>query len=153
MNKEKLITEEGYKNLQQQLVSLYSDSSTIAQQLELARLDGDISENSAFLLLREKFADCQGKINSLKNYLEKAIIVKEVKDNSLVQLGKQITYQTTDKRKKTVKLVNEFEADPFQGKISFISPFGSLLLNRKIGDTLEIGSKQGKYQIQILEIK
>jgi transcription elongation factor GreA len=49
-------------------------------------------------------------------------------------------------------LVNEKEADLKTGKISFKSPIGLGLMNKKIGDVCEVNVPAGKISLEILEI-
>jgi len=51
------------------------------------------------------------------------------------------------------KIVGEFEADPLNKKLSSTSPIGSALLNKKIGDLVEIEVPDGKKKYKILDIK
>jgi transcription elongation GreA/GreB family factor len=54
---------------------------------------------------------------------------------------------------KTIRLTNEWEADPNQDCVSFTSPLGLALWNKKVGQIVEIQIGQKKYQIQIITIK
>ena len=51
------------------------------------------------------------------------------------------------------KIVGSQEADPFMSKISNESPIAKALLNRKVGDIVEVESPNGVYKIEITEIK
>ena len=54
----------------------------------------------------------------------------------------------------TVKytLVSEKEADLKSGKISYESPIGKGLLNKKVGEIAEVNAPAGKLEFEILEI-
>jgi transcription elongation factor GreA len=49
-------------------------------------------------------------------------------------------------------LVNEKEADLKTGKISFKSPIGLGLMNKKIGDVCEVTVPAGSIKLEVLEI-
>ena len=50
-------------------------------------------------------------------------------------------------------IVGSAEADPFRGKISNVSPLGTALLGKRIGDLIEVLSPQGdNIKYEILEI-
>ena len=44
------------------------------------------------------------------------------------------------------------EADPFENKISNESPIGKAIINKSEGDTVEISSPTGSYQIKIVSV-
>jgi transcription elongation factor GreA len=48
--------------------------------------------------------------------------------------------------------VNEKEADLKTGKISFKSPIGLGLMNKKIGDVCEVTVPAGSIKLEVLEI-
>jgi len=51
------------------------------------------------------------------------------------------------------QIVGEFEADPMNKKLSQNSPIGQALINKKVGDSVEVNIPAGKIQYKILEIK
>ena len=54
---------------------------------------------------------------------------------------------------KNFQVVGPEEADILQGKISFKSPLGEAILNRKKGEVVEIDTPEGKEKYEIVEIK
>lgn len=44
------------------------------------------------------------------------------------------------------------EADPFSGKISNESPIAQALLNKKVGDKVDIETPGGKMQVEITKV-
>ena len=53
----------------------------------------------------------------------------------------------------TFKIVGSIEADPFENKISNESPIAKAILGKKSGMVATVDSPNGKYDIEILEIK
>ena len=44
------------------------------------------------------------------------------------------------------------EADPFNNKISNESPIAAAILNKKIGETVEVSSPDGVYKVKIISV-
>ena len=51
------------------------------------------------------------------------------------------------------QIVGSTEADPFENKISNESPIAKAIIGHKKGDIVEVESPNGKYKIEIIEIK
>ena len=51
------------------------------------------------------------------------------------------------------RIVGSTEADPFENKISNESPIAKALLGKKKGATVTVESPNGKYDIELVEIK
>ena len=49
-------------------------------------------------------------------------------------------------------MVSEKEADVKLGKISMTSPIGAGLMNKKIGDVVDVTVPSGSIQLEVLEI-
>ena len=78
----------------------------------------------------------------------------EKKSNDKVGLGSTVNIKyIDDDEEDEYKIVGSQEADPFMSKISNESPIAIALLNRKVGDIVEVESPNGTYKIEITEIK
>ena len=85
----------------------------------------------------------------LENY---EIIEKTTSDK--VGLGSTVEIKYVDDDEvDEYKIVGSQEADPFMSKISNESPIAKALLNKKIGDIVEVDSPNGVYKIEITSIK
>ena len=51
------------------------------------------------------------------------------------------------------QIVGSQEADPFMSKISNESPIAKAIMNKKVGDIVEVESPNGIYKIEIIDIK
>ena len=70
----------------------------------------------------------------------------------IVNLGSTVTISYDDGEVEEYKLVGSMEADPFENKISNESPLGIALLSHRIGDTVNVASPNGGYNIKIEKI-
>ena len=51
------------------------------------------------------------------------------------------------------RIVGSQEADPFNNKISNESPIAAAILNKKVGQTVEVNSPQGVYNVKIVSVQ
>jgi len=54
---------------------------------------------------------------------------------------------------KNYQILGAQEADPLNNKISYLSPLGSILLNKKVGDTTVLEKEKGRAEYKILKIQ
>jgi transcription elongation factor GreA len=52
----------------------------------------------------------------------------------------------------TIDLVGAFEADPLEDRISITSPMGAALLEKNVGDEIEVEAPAGTQRYRILAI-
>jgi transcription elongation factor GreA len=144
LNKEKnIILQNKLKELGLINISL---AKTI-EKLKMAALDGDFKENSDWTSLNEKKEILQREIFQLQEE------IKELKKTES-RFSQKVTYHSlTTGQEITVELTNEWAANPEQNLISLSSPLGSALVNKKIGEIVEVKTQQGNYQIQIIDLK
>ena len=151
------LTKEGKKKLQIELEDLEGPQRTeIAARLKSAIEMGDLSENADYHKAKEDQGFLEGKIMEIKYTLDFAIIVEE---NGLgqdkVRVGCNVTVQEEDLPPETYYLVGSSEADPTENKISHVSPIGKALIDKEIGDIVEVKTPGvgGEYSLKILDIK
>jgi transcription elongation factor GreA len=61
--------------------------------------------------------------------------------------------QNNTGEKRIVTLVDPLETDPLEGFISVQSPVGSMLLDRKVGDSVAITTPRGNLHLTILALE
>lgn len=124
----------------------------LASEVKRLALGGDFSENTAYQMAKGQLRGINSKIEKIAKQIAIADIIEPVKDNSLVQIGSLVILKST---KKTVQyiILGSLETDPAKGIISYSSPLGENLMNKKIGDTIELKSdgKSSKYEIIKIE--
>lgn len=145
-----ILTKKGYKNLKQKLRKLKKERDRLVKDMEAARQEGDLSENSAYHNLRENLTIVRNQIGDLKQRLSNVQISKKNGDGT-VGVGNRITVEVNGKRK-NIELVGGGEADPLKGRISYESPIGSALLNQKQGETVKVETPGGVNNYKIIEV-
>ena len=113
---------------------------------------GDLKENSEYTAAKEELALVEGRIQEINNVLSNAEVTLMYKAGNKIEIGSTVTVDING-QKDTFQIVGEFEADPMNKKLSQNSPIGQALINKKIGDLVEINIPAGKIQYKIIEIK
>ena len=150
------LTKEGYKKLEDELRNLIDFvREEVKKQLAEARAQGDLSENADYDAARARQAEVEGRIAEIEAILSNYEIIgdkKTTKGEKRIGLGSTVEIQYLDSGKTaTYTIVGTVESDPFNGKISNVSPFGAALIGKKEGDEIEV--KAGKtFNIKVLKI-
>ena len=149
-----LLTEEGLKELQAELDELINVRRPAnLKAIKEARALGDLSENADYDAAKNDQAELEGRIKKIEKMLENYQII-ENKETDKVCLGSTVEIKyVDDDETDEYKIVGSLEADPFQSKISNESPIAKALLNKKVGDIVDVESPNGVYKIEITGIK
>lgn len=59
-----------------------------------------------------------------------------------VMFGGTVTFEREDGRVSTYRIVGEDEADPAQGRVSYVSPLARALLGKSVGDTATLAGQE-----------
>ena len=147
------LTPEGKLKLEAELEDLKTNKrKELAERLNFAIKQGDLSENADYIAAKEDQAFLEGRIRTIENMLRHVEIIEEQTGGS-VRIGSRITVTEVgyDDRE-TFSLVGAAEANPMNGKISNESPLGKALLGKHIGDEVEIDAPAGKMRFKIVAI-
>jgi transcription elongation factor GreA len=148
------LTPEGKAKLKTELAELTgSRREEISKRLRAAIQMGDLSENADYHKAKEDQAFLEGRILEIETILRDAVLIEKSEDKSIVSLGSHVTIQEQGSPPETYHLVGPKEADPSKGRISFESPTGSALMDRKVGETAEVETPGGKIKFKILKIE
>ena len=154
--KEVLLTQEGYDNLEKELEYLKTEKrSEISERIKVALGFGDLSENSEYDEAKNAQASNEIKIAELENKLRYAKIIDESEiDTKTVQVGnivKVLDMEFDEKVEYTI--VGSTEVDLAENKISNESPLGEALLGAKKNQIVEVNAPAGIMKYKILSIK
>ena len=154
--KEVILTQEGYNNLEKELNFLKTEKrADIADRIKVALGFGDLSENSEYDEAKNAQAENEGKIAELENKVRYAKIIDESEiDTKTVQVGntvKVLDMEFDEKIEYTI--VGSTEVNLAENKISNESPLGEALLGAKKNQTVEVNAPAGVMKYKILSIK
>lgn len=127
----------------------------MAERIAEARSYGDLSENAEYDAAKEAQGLLELKINKLEELLSKARVVDLSNlPNDIVHILTKVTIKNnTNGKTLTYILVSLEEADLQAGKIAITSPVGQALMNKKIGDVVEVKVPAGLMKYEILNIE
>ena len=148
--KEILLTQEGYDNLEKELEYLKTEErAAIAERIRVALGFGDLSENSEY----EQAAN-ETKIADLENKIRHAKIIDESEiDTKTVQIGNKVKIQDMEfDEELEYTIVGSTEVDLSSNKISNESPIGAALLGAKKNQIVEAQTPGGVAKFKILSI-
>ena len=154
--KEVLLTQEGYDNLEKELEYLKTEKRTeISERIKVALGFGDLSENSEYDEAKNAQASNEIKIAELENKLRYARIIDESEiDTKTVQVGNIVRILDMEYDEELeYTIVGSTEVDLSQNKISNESPIGSALLGAKKNQVIEAQTPGGVAKYKVLAIK
>ena len=152
-----MLTAEGLKKLEDELAFLQNEKrKEIAEKIKVARSFGDLSENSEYDDAKNEQAIMEARINTIEAILKTAVLVDESEtSNERVHLTSVVKIEMLSTgRQVQYKIVGSGsnEANPKEGKISDESPIGAALMDKSVGDVVEVETPGGIVGIKILEI-
>ena len=153
--KQMLYTQEGYQALVDELEYLKGTKrQQVKEDIATARAFGDLSENAEYDEARNEQAKVEGRIKELEELILGAVIVDESKiDTSIINMGSVVkVYDKEFDETVEYSIVGSNEVDPFQNKISDMSPIGKALVGKKAGDEVTVELPAGSIVLQILEV-
>jgi transcription elongation factor GreA len=156
MAEEVLLTEKGYKKLEEELEQLTTEKRReVAKRIKVAREFGDISENSEYDDAKNEQAFVEGRIKEIKQLIDNAKVIKEDEiSNDKVNLGTTVRLHNLDEDSFiTYKLVGTAEVDPLENKISNKSPIGKAILGETVGTKVEVKVPKGNINYEIISIE
>ena len=154
-SKSVLLTYEGIKKLEAELENLKTTRrNDVAEKLKEARAQGDLSENAEYDAAKEEQAEIEVRLVELETMLKHAVVIDaEEGAVEIVKPGYTVRlYDHTFEEEVDYLIVGSTEADPVNGRISNESPVGAALMNRRVGDIVEVETSEGVDKYEILGI-
>ena len=155
MSKEIILTEEGYKKLEEELNYLKSEKrQEIAERIKVALGFGDLSENSEYDEAKNEQALVEMKIAELENKIRNAKVIDDSDISTrTVNVGTKVKLLDIEYDEEVeYSIVGITEVDLDNNKISNESPIAACLIGRKKGETVDIDVPAGKITFKILGI-
>lgn len=146
------ISQEGYEKLKIELNFLIEKRKEIAERIQRAKDQGDLSENAEYSEAKDAQAFNEGRIAELIQMQKNLTVVQNGNNRNIVGMNSKIKVQCNGKEKEFI-IVSFNESDPLNGKISNESPLGKAFLNQKVGITVQVETPKGIATYKILEIK
>ena len=158
MDKDKvLLTKSGVEKLEEERDNLINvERPRVIEELQLARSQGDLSENADYDAARDKQAQIEQRIKEIEYMLQNAeIISEEQMDLNVVKPRTAVTLldlSLDDPEEEKYTIVGSFETDPVNGKISNESPLAKALIGHGVNEIVTVGVAEA-YDVKIVDIE
>jgi len=154
MNGTTILTQEGYAQLQQELIDLKQKRDRLVSEIEEVAQPDESGEDGLATQLKEELELVIDKIEKIDVALETAkIINSKTSKKDKVDVGCKVKIKILGNSTKEFEIVSELESDPTQNRISNTSPLGLALIGKKINDEIEVDAPVGKITYKIISIK
>lgn len=150
------MSKEGYESLVAELKHMETvELPQVRDAIAEARAQGDLSENFEYHAAKREQARLLGRIRFKQRVLEHARVIDSsrlVKDKvgllskvRITNVGNNATMSYT--------IVSPHEANMAEGKISIKSPIAQALLNKAVGDVIQVQVPAGMLKLRIDDIQ
>lgn len=152
-----LMTNIGYSKLNMELKRLINEERPNAIEALKDSKDsgGELSENTQYIEAKAAQDSLENKIMEIQNKLSNAKVINlsEIVNDGIARFGtivKLIDLDTEDHLSYQIVGVDEISIKDL--KISYKSPMGASILNKKIGDKVYFRTPNGERELEIVEI-
>jgi len=132
------------------------DLPDVAKEIGEAREKGDLRENSEYKYGKEKQQFLNTKAVSLKEEIDKAIVVQKEKiDPSKTSFGTKVDLLDNKSGKKiSYVIMGPWESDPNNNVINILAPLGTALINKTKGEhfTFSLGDQPYDYTVEDISV-
>lgn len=154
MEKTTVLTREDFEKLSAQLNKLKTEGrDDIAEKIKEARSHGDLSENAEYDEAMNEQAKMEAEIARLESELRNAVILDEKElTGEVVRTGSKVTLlDMTFNEEIEYKILGNSDIE--NGVISDLSPVGSAVMGKKVGDIVKVAAPNNKvFEMKVLAI-
>lgn len=150
------MSQEGYDKLVAELQQMVNvDLPQVKDAIAEARDKGDLSENFEYHAAKREQARLLGRIRFKQRVLENARVIdtSRLHNDTVGLLSKVEMTNLANQTKMTYIIASPNEANLREGKISIKSPIAQALLNKKVGDEVEVRVPAGMLKLRIESIQ
>ena len=143
------------QKLQREIDALEHELSVeLPKEIAVARAHGDLSENAEYKFAKERQGYVNAKIGQLKKRMGDLGMLN-LSNNPTDRSGYGSRIVVMDLQRSVeveYKLVSSEEADVENGLIATTSPIGRALLNRRVGDEVQVATPNGKKEFEVMRL-
>ena len=150
------MSQEGYDKLVAELRQLESvELPQVKEAIAEARDKGDLSENFEYHAAKREQSRLLGRIRFKQKVLANARVIdmSRLATGSVQLLSKVEMTNLANNSRMTYTIASPHEANIREGKISVKSPIAQALLNKKVGDVVEVRVPAGTIKLRIENIQ
>lgn len=150
------VTPEGLAQLQAEYDDLVNVRRPgIVTAVANARSEGDLRENAGYHAAKHDQGMIEGRIRELESMFKRITMIDDDAGRSssgTVGLGSRVTIDI-DGDHETYTIVGAVEANPAEGRISNVSPFGKALMGARAGQSVTINAPAAVLQARVVSVE
>jgi len=150
------VTRSKLEEKQKQLVNIMDvEIPANSKEIEAARLHGDLKENAEYIAAKEKQVLLNTTAERLKEDLDRAQLFDPTAvDSSRVSFGTVvILYNQSKDKKEEYTILGPWESDPDNNVISYLAPFGKIMMGKTEGEQFNFTSDGEKISYTVENIR
>ena len=150
------MTAAGYNRLQEELKHLKTvERPNVIKAIAEAREHGDLSENAEYTAARERQSFIEGRVAELEDKISRAEVIDPAKlSGNTVKFGATVTLADQDTDEETTyQIVGQDESDIKNGMLSIQAPLARALINKSVGDSVEVSTPGGSKLYEIVSVE
>ena len=140
------LTQDAFDRLQAELVERSGPQrAEITKRIELARQEGDLSENAGYHAAREAQGMNEARIRHLTHFLEHVLIGAPEVEDGVAAVGRVVTVEFDDGEQEVFLLGSREEvAHSAREVLSPSSPLGAAVIGKRIGEDVTYALANGR---------
>lgn len=149
------LTPGGYRKLREELDHLWKvERPALVKTVAWAASNGDRSENGDYIYGKKRLREIDRRVRFLRKRLDMAEVVDPAKrgDCDQVFFGATVTLCDESGCESIYSIVGVDEAEPGQGRISWVSPLARALAKLREGDLAMLQTPAGISELEIVRV-
>jgi transcription elongation factor GreA len=148
------ITPEGLEAVRKELHQLTTvKRPNIVSKIKAARELGDLSENFEYHAAKNEQGMMEARINELEAIIKNHVLIEAKVPTGVVGMGSTVRFAEDGQDEETYRIVGPTEADPKAGRVSNESALGKAMIGHRVGDTVQVRTPSGSYNVRITSIE
>ncbi len=155
MAEKTILTKQAHKGLIELLDHLKKDHrNELNERLKKVQRTADPMEDQEYEELKKEYQMLESRIAAIEHLLAHSKILDESEiPTDTVGIGSRVKLQNLKTKEiESYTLLSTIEADPFENKISNLSPVGKAIIGQKVGSLVTAHTSSGNVKYLILEI-
>ena len=144
------------KKLLEEIANLERELTVeLPREIKKAVAMGDLSENAEYHMAKQRQEFVNARLGQLKKRMGELALVNlaNIPKDKVAFGSTVVVYDVQKDVKLTYELVTSEESDVTKGLISTTSPIGRSLMGKRVGDTAEVITPNGKREMEVLKLE
>ena len=147
------ITGAGFEQLQNELNAIWKRRADVTRALSAAAAEGDRSENAEYIYRKKQLGEIDRRVRYLRKRLSELKVVGSAPaDKTRIFFGAWIRLEDSHGDIITLRIVGSDEFDTHSDYISLDSPMARALMQKSVGDEVQVDLPEGRTQLLIVEL-